>query len=540
MRNDLRWIGRKLQQAAGAVRGFWLGVKRLLGEQFNKNIYTRILFTNVTVFVVGLIALILFSGFMVKQVTYDQVEQELLRKAKRVNFALLQQTNYVWGKAPEGEVNDQAQEKQSFLKYLADLFDARITIFDREGTILDTSAEQEVVPGSKVELRHVESFTKGGTAITRTTDPETGQLAFLVVVPMGNNNQATENGILLETKPSNVNLALNKLHVYLVIGGMTVLVIVLIVSVNLAMYISRPISRLAATVGEISSGGYVLSTDDQPLDEINVLAGQLNKLTERLQKIQSESLRMDEERARLFAEISHELRTPLTAVQGFVEAIRDGVVQDEVLRERYLDTIYTQTVHIGRLVDDILVLSRLESGNITVEKLPVDLVALAQGVVVSMEAVAASKQNGIYLEKKVEKTVVIGDVDRLEQIIRNLLKNAIAATENGTIRVGVEERYGREVVLTIEDNGTGIAPDDLPHIWERFYRVKNRQEGRQQEKGSGLGLVIVKKMVQLQGGRIEVTSQLGKGTVFSIIFPSFQASALTDHSYARKQGTIDK
>ncbi|MEL7655325.1 MAG: ATP-binding protein, partial [Bacillota bacterium] len=245
-------------------------------------------------------------------------------------------------------------------------------------------------------------------------------------------------------------------------------------------------------------------------------------------------------RARLFAEISHELRTPLTAVQGFVEAIRDGVVQDEALRERYLDTIYTQTVHIGRLVDDILVLSRLESGNITVEKLPVDLVALAQGVVVSMEAVAAGKQNGIYLEKKVEKTVVIGDVDRLEQIIRNLLKNAIAATENGTIRVGVEERYGREVVLTIEDNGTGIAPDDLPHIWERFYRVKNRQDSRRQEKGSGLGLVIVKKMVQLQGGRIEVTSQLGKGTVFSIIFPSFQASALTDHSYARKQGAIDK
>lgn len=557
MNNDLRRIGRRLQWAAGAVRGGWLKVKRLLGEQFNKNIYTRILFTNVTVFVIGLIALILFSGFMVKQVTYDQVEQELLRKAKRVNFSLLQQTDYVWGKVPEeqasgeqgagGEgganeqrqVNSQApekhQEKQNFLKYLADLFDARITIFDRDGTILNTSAEQEVVPGSKVETRHVESFTKGETAITRTTDPETRQLAFLVVVPMGNNNQVMETGILLETKPSNVNLALNKLHVYLVIGGMVVLLIILIVSVYLATYISRPISRLAATVGEITSGGYVLSTDDQPLEEINVLAGQLNKLTERLQKIQGDSLRMDEERARLFAEISHELRTPLTAVQGFVEAIRDGVVQDEALRERYLDTIYTQTIHIGRLVDDILALSRLESGNITVEKLPVDLVALAQGVVVSMEALAAGKQNAICLEKKTEKAVVIGDVDRLEQIIRNLLKNAIAATENGTIRVGVEERYGGEVILTIEDNGTGIAPDDLPHIWERFYRVKNRQEGPRQEKGSGLGLVIVKKMVQLQGGRIEVASQLGKGTVFSIVFPSLQLSALADNSPVRKQ-----
>lgn len=109
---------------------------------------------------------------------------------------------------------------------------------------------------------------------------------------------------------------------------------------------------------------------------------------------------MEEERARLFAEISHELRTPLTSVQGFVEAIRDGMVQDEALQEKYLETIYTQTVHITRLVDDILSLSRLESGNITVEKLPVDLIALAQGVVMSMEGLANSKNISMVLEKK--------------------------------------------------------------------------------------------------------------------------------------------
>jgi signal transduction histidine kinase len=124
------------------------------------------------------------------------------------------------------------------------------------------------------------------------------------------------------------------------------------------------------------------------------------------------------------------------------------------------------------------------------------------------------------LEKKTEKAVVIGDVDRIEQIIRNLLKNAVRATENGTIRVGVEARQD-EVILTIEDNGIGIAPDDLPHIWDRFYRVKNQHGSHRQEKGSGLGLVIVKKLVQLQGGKIDVASQLGKGTIFSISFPSF-------------------
>ncbi|TYO93326.1 phospho-acceptor domain-containing protein [Desulfallas thermosapovorans DSM 6562] len=234
----------------------------------------------------------------------------------------------------------------------------------------------------------------------------------------------------------------------------------------------------------------------------------------------AESRRMEEEKAQLFAEISHELRTPLTAVQGFVEAIRDGMVQDEALLKRYLDTIYTQTIHITRLVDDILALTRLESGDVTVEKLPVDLVPLARDVVISMEAMADSKNTSILFEKKTENAVVLGDVDRMEQIIRNLLKNAVRATENGTVKVGVGVRQG-EVVLIIEDDGIGIAPEDLPHIWDRFYQVKNQRGGYLQEKGSGLGLAIVKKLVQLQDGSIDVTSKLGEGTTFYIKFPSY-------------------
>ncbi|MBA1335470.1 MAG: Signal transduction histidine kinase, core [Firmicutes bacterium] len=526
MNTYLRQVRDRLQLAIRAVRRFGRMIKRLLREQFNKNIYTRILFTNVIAFVVGLTALSMLSGFIVKQVTYDQVQQELLRKAKRVNFALLQQTDQAWGVVPTEQTGDRAQGRQDMLKFLADIFDARITVFDREGNIMDTSAEQEMVPGSKVDAKFVKILSRGETAVSRTVDQETGQPIFVAAVPMGNNKDAVENGILLEAKPSNLDLALNKMRLYLVIGGMVILVIIIFISVYLAMHISKPISHLATTVAEISRGSYVLSADDQPLDEINVLAGQLNKLTVRLQKIQAESRRMEEERARLFAEISHELRTPLTAVQGFVEAIRDGMVQDEALLERYLDTIYTQTVHITRLVDDILALSRLESGNITVEKLPVDLTALAQGVAISMEAVANSKNTSILLEKKTENAIVIGDVDRMEQIIRNLLKNAITATENGTIRVGVETRQG-EVILTIMDNGIGIPPEDLPHIWDRFYRVKNQRGGCMQEKGSGLGLVIVKKLVQLQGGKIDVASQLGKGTTFSISFPSFNQKQAT-------------
>lgn len=521
MKINLQQSRKKVSSAIQAVRWIWLTFLRLLREQFNKNIYTRILFTNVTAFFIGLIVLMMFSSFVVKQVTYDQVQQELIRKAKRVNFALSQQTDQVWGTPLAGQTGDQEQGEQEFLKFLADIFDVRITIFDREGNIADTSARQEVVPGSKIEEEFTERLSVGETSIIRKLDKETGQPVFIAVVPMGNQKDDIKNGIMLETRPASLDLVLNKMRWYQVAGGMVILVIIIVFSVYLAMYISRPISRLASTVAEISRGSYVMNSEDLFLDEINDLAAQLDKLAAKLQKMQVKSRRIEEERARLFAEISHELRTPLTAVQGFVEAIRDGMVQDEAVLERYLNTIYTQTVHITRLVDDILALSRLEGGTITVEKAPVDLNALAQGVAISMEAMANKRNTSILLEKQAENALVIGDVDRLEQIIRNLLKNAVAATENGVIRVGVENSHGK-VLLTIEDNGIGIASEDLPHIWERFYRVKNQHGSRRQEEGSGLGMVIVKKLVQLQGGEIDVTSELGKGTTFRISFPLFK------------------
>jgi len=319
-----------------------------------------------------------------------------------------------------------------------------------------------------------------------------------------------------------LELILNKMNLFLLIGGTIVLLIIITLSVNLAMHISRPISRLATSIAEVRRGSYVLNDEEQVLDEINVLAGQVNKLALRLEAIRAESDRMEREKARLFAEISHEFRTPLTAVQGFTEAIRDGMVEDETLRRKYLDMIYTQTLHIARLVDDILALSRLESGAVNVEKLPLDLVALAQGVVMSMEGLAESKNNTIRVEKKVESAVVLGDWDRMEQILRNLLKNAIRATENGFIKVGIDSRQG-EVLLTVEDSGVGIPPNEIPHIWDRFYRAANQRGINMEEKGTGLGLVIVKKLVQLQDGKIDAESELGKGTIFRISFPEFNS-----------------
>ncbi|MDW7729341.1 MAG: HAMP domain-containing sensor histidine kinase [Bacillota bacterium] len=520
MSDDYRSSKSKLLSAARKVLVYWNYFWRLLRDQYNKNIYTRIIFTNVTVIAVGLVILMLISSFVVKQATYQLAEEELLEKAKRVNYAFLELTDQLWGTPFTEHTNGQTQDRQDFIKFLADIYDTRITIFDREGAISDTSARQEVGPGSKVENKFLEVLNVEEITIVRTTGRETGQLSLAAVVPLGNDRENIQNWILLEMGTTNLDFTLNRLYLAQVIGGALVLTLLIIISTSLSTNISRPISGLTTRVGEIGSGSNSLKMEECSLDEINTLSQELSKLEQKVQKIQLESRKMEEDRSRLFAEISHELRTPLTAVQGFIEAIRDGLVKDQTVYDRYLDTIYQQTVHITRLVDDILALSRLESGTVTVDKLPVDLSALAGGVAASMEEAARRKNNLIRLDSKAESAVVLGDADRIEQIIRNLLKNAINATENGTIRVGVETEPD-QVLLTVEDSGAGISPEDLPHIWDRFFRVRTQHGERDREKGTGLGLVIVKKLVQLQEGNIEVASKPGQGTTFRITFPPY-------------------
>lgn len=520
MNTYLRQGGKMFRRATGFLHQVWLNVKRLIQEQFNKNLYTKILFTTVTAFSLALIILVVSSNFMVKQVIYNQIQQDLMREAKRVNFALLDQQGSEWNLPPDQRTQDQIKVQQDLLKHLADVYNIQITIFDTKGNITAVSAEQEMVPGSKIEEKYLKAFQKDSIATVQTEEQETGEPIFAAVAPMGDSQTPVQNGILLETKAASLDLSLSKMRLQMTVGGVGILLFIIFISVYLAISISRPISRLSAAAAEISNGSYVLNDKEEPIEEIRTLAIQLNKLAERLQKGQAESGKMEEERTRLFAEISHELRTPLTAVQGFVEAIRDGMVQDEALREKYLSTIYSQTIHINRLVDDILELSRLESGNVTIEKLPVDMNALAHGVAASMEPVANRSNTTIIVEAKSEKAIMLGDADRLEQVIRNLLKNAIRATEHGVIRIGIESGQST-VTLNIEDNGAGIAPEDLPHIWDRFYRTKTQREEPVEEKGSGLGLVIVKKLVQLQDGSIDAASQLGKGTTFHICFPAF-------------------
>ena len=548
-------------------------LRKVLKKRSNKNIYTKILFSNLIVFIISLITLVLIANHLVKQITYHHFRQELLYKAERINSALYQLTlreknpsaldgqnnsnlfeaRKAWKRAQELyeegiiskkesdlaktryyeaidkyyktadlQINAQIKSKHELLKYLGELFNAkRIIIFNQDGIITDTSMDYEIEFDTKVDEKFMKLLDKSKITIVKEVNGATKQTNLIAVIPNDAKQNNMEYGTLLEVEQPDFEGLINKTQLYLIGGGLGLLILIIIHSVYLAINISRPIFHLANAAMDLERGQTGLNVKDQALDEVKILATQLGKLLQQVHKVKADSIKLDEERTKLFTEISHELRTPLTSVQGFVEAIRDGMVQDKALLDRYLDTIYTQTVHIGRLVDDILILSRLESGNMTLEKQPLDMIALAQRVMASFEAEANQRNTILLLEKKTDKVFAIGDIDRMEQIIRNLIKNALKATENGTIKLSISSAPD-EVILTIEDNGIGISAEDLPHIWERFYRAKSQRGISINEKGTGLGLAIVKRLVQLQDGSIDVESQLGKGTTFILRFPALK------------------
>jgi len=234
----------------------------------------------------------------------------------------------------------------------------------------------------------------------------------------------------------------------------------------------------------------------------------------------SERRRVDRIRRDFVANASHELRTPLTSIRGFVEALEDGGLQETETATRFLSRIRANADRMASLVDDLLELSRLESGARAAAVEPLDGSALASDVVASFVKIAARKSISLVSEPS-DAPRILGDGDRLRRVLEHLVDNALKYTpDGGAVKVGVRRQgEGEEagVVVSVEDTGPGIGAEHLPRLFERFYRVdtaRSRELG-----GTGLGLSIVKHLAESMGATVKVTSTPGKGSRFEVHLP---------------------
>ncbi len=260
------------------------------------------------------------------------------------------------------------------------------------------------------------------------------------------------------------------------------------------------------------NGSAIMSRVSPLCDENGTVTGALCILYDVTQSEKLEATRRE-----YVANVSHELRRPLTALRGLVEPMREGLVKNEETRMRYYDIILRETMRLSRLINDLMELSRLQSGTLTIEYSPVDMNLLLGDIREKYTASAAEK--GLSFRMVPEP----GDIpdtwsnpDRVEEILVILLDNAIKYTpeDGGTITLSAESR-GRNLVISVADTGIGISEEDLPYIFDRFYKADKAHS----EAGSGLGLSIAKEMSIQLGGSLTVDSRLGEGSVFRLSLP---------------------
>lgn len=283
----------------------------------------------------------------------------------------------------------------------------------------------------------------------------------------------------------------------------------------LARNLSQPIQRLTQTAVRLSRGDLGARVVPSGPQELHRLAETFNLMAGRLQD------HVDELRA-FVANASHELRTPLTVVKLRAEALRDGALEDTSVAEQFLEEIESEVDRLGRMVNDLLDLSRMEAGLGSQKRSPVNMGTIATDVFETFSI--RSNKAGINLSLDLEPDIplMMGNEDQLRRVLYNFVENAIKYTPRGgrvelILRAG---RKGKTIRVLVRDSGPGISAVDLPHIFERFYRVEATRPRYGTSKGSGLGLAIAKSIIENHGGKIGVSSQLGKGSTFWVELPA--------------------
>ena len=294
-------------------------------------------------------------------------------------------------------------------------------------------------------------------------------------------------------------------------GGIAAFIPLTIVVLLLFATAARGFRRFAAPLGElidaaesVEAGNYGVRVRVRPHGprELRSLARAFNSMSGRLES-------SERERRRLLADVTHELRTPLTIMQGNLEALLDGVYPADA---KHLEPILDETRVLSRLVDDLRTLSLAEAGALTLHREPTDVGQLLTDSVASFRTQANAA--GVELAAALDGGLPQGEIDpvRVREVLSNLLSNALRYTpRGGSVRVGATVADGR-VRVTVRDSGPGIAPDALPHIFDRFYKSD-------ESRGAGLGLAIAKSLVVAHGGEIDATSEVGEGTEMRFTLP---------------------
>ena len=278
--------------------------------------------------------------------------------------------------------------------------------------------------------------------------------------------------------------------------------------------IAGRIERLRAATRELAAGQPAAALAGGGSDELAGLARDFDAMALALRQAADHERELESARRNLIAAVSHDLRAPLAAMRVVVEALADGIVSDDEARRRYLETAQREISHLGQLVDDLFELAQIDAGVLRLQIERASLSDLISDTLASYQPRA--ERQGVALRGEVDDDVdpVLIDAARIQRVLRNLLENALRHTPAGGTIILRSRRDGDAVAVEVADDGEGIAPADLPHVFERSYRgdPARTRRGGDEPAGAGLGLTIARGLVEAHGGHIRVESAIGRGT----------------------------
>lgn len=475
----------------------------------NRSIFRRLVLSHLLIILVGLMTVGLATAWFVKGFIYETRQEQLVRSARQINHALVDTPM------------DEALPLPELLAFLDQSFDARLWLFDSSGKIVATSAESDVYVGKDVAPPVVSKVMAGQDIVEDLKFQGLPEPMLSVVVPWGKGEQI-EGGLILHAPVDGLNQTIARVRETILWASLIAMTISATAGSYLSWTISRPLKEMELVATDLGHGRYEKRVQIDSPDEIGDLAAAINSMAAELSAIEMERQNLARAREDLFANISHELRSPLTAILGFLEALQDGFAENQEQQQLYLAVTYREALHLRRLVEDLLDLTRLTARRVAIHRVAVNAAEAVREVADQLLPVARARGNQLVVEPPpAGLPPILADPVRLKQILTNLAENAIKFTDAGRITLGVA-RDGEDVLIRVADTGIGIDESDLPLIWERFYkadRLRTRSRG-----GTGLGLAIVKELVALHGGRIEVESRVGQGTVFTVRLPAYKTA----------------
>lgn len=284
-----------------------------------------------------------------------------------------------------------------------------------------------------------------------------------------------------------------------------VIMLTLLVAAWLSQRISKPVKEMTLVARRIASGDFSQRVSCDAEGELGILSSSFNQMTASLAE-------MDEVQSSFISDVSHELRTPMTIISGFVDGILDGTIPPEE-HKKYLEIVLSEIKRLNRLVNDLLEMSRLNSGKIELKMVPFDIAESMRKAIVAFEQGLNEKKVDVEVDFENDTMMALGNSDSIYRVITNILDNAVKFTPEGG-RIGIKIRTeGGKVKLSVENSGNGLSEKELKHIWDRFYQAdKSRSASR---RGAGLGLYIVKNIMNAHDNLIYAESKEGEWTRFT-------------------------